>query len=164
MPEASTTVRPGRARTAIAATAGALVALTLAACGGEDEPADGAPAADRQATETVAQPPPETAPEGRGAQDQNSGAIADTAASGPEACPDVPVTPGSGEGLFQVGAEGLTCADAVTALESWGRSGFPSDGPPGFGCEEVAENADGSTRLRCAQEGAGGVLEFTTGG
>jgi len=167
MPEASTTVRPGRARIAIAATAGALVALTLAACGDEDEPGDGAPAADRQATETVAQPPPETAPEGTSArasssrEERGSDVVAE-AETGPQSCPDVVIAPDSGNGLFEVVAEGITCEDASAALEAWGQSGYPGEGPPGFACRP-ASDGDDTGRLRCEQEASGAVVEFETG-
>ena len=154
------------------ATAAAIcLTLALPACGGSDSaaPQEAEPAGTTSTTETdVAQPPPETGPE----EGDTSGAraeakeseVAEEAASAPEACPDVVITPGAGDGLFEVEVEGITCADAATALQAWGGAGYPGDGPPGFACDPVAENADGSTRLRCTPEGSVGTLEFTTGG
>jgi hypothetical protein len=81
-----------------------------------------------------------------------------------EPCPDVVIAPNSGAGLFDVQAEQLTCTDAATVLRAWGEAGFPGEGPEGFACEPLVENADGSTRLRCTQGTSGGVLEFATGG
>jgi hypothetical protein len=132
--------------------------------GAGEDPIATAPANEQAITE----PPPETAPEegvaapvrdereGRDADEPEESAIA-------EACPDVVITPDSGAGLFDVEAEQITCTDAATILQAWGEAGFPGDGPEGFACEQLAENADGSTRLRCTQVGSGGALEFTTG-
>lgn len=160
-------MRHGRSHAANAAVAGALVALVLAACGDEDESADGAPAADRQPTETAAQPPPETAPEGTSARasssrdERGSNGVAE-AETGPQSCPDVVITPDSGNGLFEVVAEGITCEDASAALEAWGQSGYPGEGPPGFACRPASDR-DETARLRCEQEASGAVVEFETG-
>lgn len=147
------------------------LALALPACGGEEAapPPEPDPAGTTSMSETdVAQPPPETVP-GDGAAsgaraEEKESEVAEEAVSAPEACPDVVITPGTGDGLFEVEVEGLTCPDAATALEAWGGAGYPGDGPSGFVCDRLAENPDGSTRLRCTQEGSGGTLEFTTGG
>ena len=145
-------------------------ALLLAACGGDDEPSDEAreaapPSADtgaeRTPTETTAQPPPETAPGGGAttAAERGESTVEGDAVTGPQSCPDVVVTPNSGNGLFAVEAEGITCEDAGAALRAWGASGYPGGGPPGFACDEVSEG-----RLSCEQEASGGVVAFDTGG
>jgi hypothetical protein len=85
---------------------------------------------------------------------------ADTA---PEACPDIVITPDSGNGLFEVVAEGITCDDAGAALEAWGQSGYPGEGPPGFACAPANEAGGEASRLRCEQEASGAVVEFETG-
>lgn len=163
MPEAFTSAGRRRGR---AALAGALAALALAACGGEDEPAEGTPAADRRATETV-EPPLETAPEGtaagaRGARDKAGSEVVAETETEPRACPDVVITPDSGNGLFEVEAEGITCEDAGAALEAWGRSGYPGEGPQGFACRQPEATGEAG-RLRCEQEASGAVVEFETG-
>lgn len=151
----------------------AAVLMGLSACG-EDGGA-GADAADEGATTApagegvITEPPPETAPAGAAAEpvreegeaggDKGQGSTATVS----EVCSDVVVTPNSGGGLFDVEAEQITCTDAATILQAWGEAGFPGEGPEGFACEQITENADGSTRLRCTQGTAGGVLEFTTG-
>jgi hypothetical protein len=116
----------------------------------------------------ITEPPAETAPEkGLAApvRDEREGSDVDEPeeAAIAEACPDVVITPNSGGGLFDVEAEQMTCTDATTILRAWGEAGFPGDGPEGFACEELAENPDGSTRLRCTQASSGGALEFATG-
>lgn len=157
------------------------IALVLAAalsglpgCG-EDGGA-GADAADEGATTApadegvITEPPPETAPAGAAAEpvreeqgEARGGKDEGSTATVSEVCPDVEVTPNSGGGLFDVEAEQITCTDAATILQAWGEAGFPGEGPEGFACEQIGENTDGSTRLRCSQGTAGGVLEFTTG-
>ncbi len=149
--------------------------LALAGCGEAGEPAPAeqeAPVGATSAEEPrVAEPPSETVPEGddqastaRAAGEDAEEELGGDVPSAPEPCPDVVVTPDSGAGLFGLEVQQLTCSDATTALMTWGESGFPGDSPPGFVCEQLAENPDGSTRLRCTQGDSGGVLEFSTGG
>jgi hypothetical protein len=155
--------------------AAALLCGALLGCGGGEQPPQGddssgsagsAPAEDGG----VAQPPPESSSQqarGDGEQDggggeQGGGEIAEDTETGPQPCPDVAVTPNSGNGLFGVEAEGITCEDASAALATWGQSGYPGDGPEGFVCEEVSA-AGPASRLRCEQEASGGVVEFDTG-
>jgi|GEM_PF-4011417 hypothetical protein len=148
-------------------------ALALAGCGGGGEgpaagtEADQAPPPAPPGERSTAQPPPETAPDNGGgdpgdgsSEEAQEEALAEDAETGPLPCPDVVITPDSGNGLFDVEANGLTCEDATVALEAWGASGFPGTGPPGFSCEPVPE-AQG--RLSCVQEASGGVVEFTQG-
>ena len=168
MPEAFTSAGRRRAGAALSTAAGALVALALVACGGEDEPAEGTTAADRQATETVLQPPPETAPEdtaarARGSRDKPESEVVAETPTEPQACPDVVITPDSGNGLFEIVAEGITCEDAGAALEAWGQSGYPGEGPQGFACAPATEAGGEATRLRCEQEASAAVVEFETG-
>lgn len=173
MPRREPRARP-RARRIVLPVAIAVLAAT--GCGGGDEEAattqadQPAPAVDAGESST-AQPPPETAPgdgdseSGGGSSEERSEeaqeeALAEDAETGPLPCPDVAITPDSGNGLFDVEANGLTCEDATTALEAWGASGFPGTGPPGFSCDPVSEAAG---RLSCVQDASGGVVEFTQG-
>jgi hypothetical protein len=159
----------------LAAMIAALVlAATLSACGGDDQPSDDGEASSQsteaeagEPTETMAQPPPEEASgeaTSERASERSQEALAEDAATGPQSCSDVTVTPNSGNGLFAVEAEGITCEDASAALQAWGASGYPGEGPPGFACEEIAENDDGSIRLSCEQDASGGLVEFDSGG
>jgi hypothetical protein len=142
-------------------------ALAMPACGGDDASEEAPEAASAETsenapTETAAQPPPESsagATEDAAASRESEETLAEDAATGPQPCPDVVVTPNSDNGLFAVEAEGITCEDASAALLAWGESGYPGEGPPGFSCEEVAEG-----RLSCEQEASGGVVAFDTGG
>ncbi len=146
--------------------------LPLAGCGesggpapAEQETAVGSTSAEKP---RVAEPPSETVPEGGDRASTAAGEDAEEELAGdvpsaPEPCPDVVVAPDSGAGLFGLEVQQLTCSDATTALMAWGEAGFPGDSPPGFVCEQLAENPDGSTRLRCTQGDSGGVLEFSTG-
>lgn len=168
-----------RARSAVTALAAAAVAMTLllGACGGEEEDGASTEAQDVTAeeaevtTETTAQPPPEAAPEdssgdggGRTSGGGSEGSLAQEAATAPQSCPDVIITPNSSNGLFAVEAEGITCEDAAAALEAWGSSGYPGGGPPGFSCEEISQGeSGGSARLSCQQDASGAVVEFDTG-
>lgn len=167
----------GRPPLRIAAGVAALVlssTLALAACGGDDEPsgdeqAAAQPSADTAAgapTETTAQPPPEQAGGATAGKTskRSQETLVEEAPTGPQPCPDVVVTPNSGDGLFDVEAEGITCDDANAALQAWGASGYQGAGPPGFSCEEVAVNDNGSSRLSCEQQASGGVVEFETSG
>jgi hypothetical protein len=157
----------GAARLPVCAAVLALTAaLALTACGGDDSPESAQEPSQANAdapapTETAAQPPPESA-EGEasegGTSRETEEALAEQAATGPQSCPDVVITPNSGNGLFAVEAEGITCEDASAALLAWGESGYPGEDPPGFACEEVSEG-----RLSCEQEASGGVVEFDTG-
>lgn len=168
---------PIRVRLVTAAVAAALAASAmLAACGGDDADNSPSPAADaatetsETVTETTAEPPPEAAPgdpsvdpDATTSPRNGDGSIGDGAATGPQSCPDVVITPNSGDGLFNVEAEGITCEDAAAALEAWGSSGYPGAGPPGFSCEEVEQGGGASTRLSCEQDAAGAVVAFDTG-
>ena len=166
-----------RSRARLAAPLVALavaVALAPVGCGGDEEPAastaaEEAPPPAPSGERSTAQPPPETAPdqgggesagEGSSSEEAQEEALAEDAETGPLPCPDVVVTPDSGNGLFDVEANGLTCEDATAALEAWGASGFPGTGPPGFSCDPVPEAAG---RLSCVQDASGGVVEFTQG-
>lgn len=168
--------RPPRPLRALLLALVALAAATaLVACGSEDE--DAGPdaenvAADESAgtTETTAEPPPETAPGDASAEAgsrtstrDGEGGIVEETATGPQSCQDVVITPDSGNGLFGIEAEGITCEDAAAALEAWGSSGYPGAGPPGFSCEEVSQSESGSARLSCEQDASGAVVEFDTG-
>lgn len=148
----------------------ALSGLALVACGDDGESPERDEEAGRQAGETAAQPPLETAPEGgetsadaRGEGAEGGGGVVVETDTGPQPCPDVVITPSSGNGLFAVEAEGITCDDAVAALEAWGRSGYPGDGPQGFACVPTADDGSEPARLRCEQQPSGGVVEFETG-
>lgn len=152
-----------------AATLGLASALALPACGGDDGPSEAEPAEqaatdarDTGTTETTAQPPPESAEQETGDGSTSGGrgeeTLTEEAATGPQSCADVVISPNSGDGLFAVEAEGITCEDASAALQAWGESGYPGGGPAGFACEEVSEG-----RLSCEQEASGGVVEFETG-
>jgi hypothetical protein len=148
--------------------------LSLVACGGEQQAEEGGAADPQPAessggepTETTSQPPPEDSSgeaTSERASERSQEALAEEAVTGPQACPDVTVTPDSGDGLFAVEAEGITCEDAGAALAAWGASGYQGEGPPGFACEEIAQNDNGSARLSCVQDASGGVVEFDTGG
>lgn len=91
---------------------------------------------------------------------ERSGAGEESAA---QACGDVVVTPNSGDGLFAVEAQGISCDDATEVLKRWGKAGYPGGAPEGFACETLSTTESGSGRLRCTEQGTGGVLEFSTG-
>lgn len=162
--------RPGRSRLVLVLVC-ALGGLAPVACGGDGESPEGVSEAGRPAGETVSQPPLEAAPDGTatsgsdvaGEQAEDGGDVVVDTDMDPEPCPDVVITPDSGNGLFAVEAEGITCEDAVAALEAWGRSGYPGEGPQGFACAPVEEGDAERSRLRCEQHPSGGVVEFETG-
>jgi hypothetical protein len=160
---------------AVPACAALLCAAALG-CGGQEAPPDDRGGATEPApgARGVAQPPPESSSQqdggggqgqaggSSGSSGQEGGEIAPDAETGAQPCPDVVITPNSGNGLFEVEAEGITCEDASAALATWGQSGYPGDGPQGFVCEEVSAGPAGA-RLRCEQESSGGIVEFDTG-
>ncbi len=168
MPAIPSTASRGPTAT-VAAVLALAALLALTGCGGDDSSGEDPEAVQANAeeeggttpTETAAQPPPESA---AGAADdemsrETEQTLAEEAATGPQPCPDVVITANSGNGLFAVEAEGITCEDASAALQAWGESGYPGEGPAGFACEEVSEG-----RLSCEQDASGGVVEFDTGG
>lgn len=160
-------------RASIVALALAAAVGAVAGCGGDDEPAAPTEAAQpaSEATTagqgtTTAQPPPESEEQGQGSSrvdvsdDEQEAALEVDSETGPQPCGDVEITPDSGNGLFDVEADGMTCEDAAAALQSWGASGYPGTGPPGFSCEPVPEE---ELRLSCEQEATDAVLTFTQG-
>jgi len=159
-------------RASLAALAVASAVMTGAGCGGEDEPATptepAQPASEAATTgeRTTAQPPPESAEQGDESSrvdvsdDEQEAALEVDSETGPQPCGDVEIAPDSGNGLFDVKADGITCEDAAAALQSWGASGYPGTGPPGFSCEPVPEE---ELRLSCEQEASNAVLTFTQG-
>jgi len=177
MPRSEARARPRARLAAPLAALAAAAALAPAGCGGGDEEpasteAEQTPPPAASGEPSTAQPPPETAPDGAsedpgdGAEDGSpeeaqEEALGEDAETGPLPCPDLVITPDSGNGLFDVEANGITCEDAAVALEAWGASGFPGTGPPGFACKPVPDEASG--RLSCVQEASGGVVEFTQG-
>ena len=162
--------RAGRGRLVVLAL-GAAMAVAGGCGGGDDEPPPATEAAQpsSEATtgaRTTAQPPPESAEQGDESSDadvsdrEQEEALEVDSETGPQPCEDVVITPDSGNGLFDVEADGLTCEDATAALASWGASGYPGTGPPGFSCEAVP---DEEGRLSCEQDASGAVLTFTQG-
>jgi hypothetical protein len=159
-------------RASTVALALAAAAMTVAGCGADDEPAtpteaaQPAPEATTTGETTTAQPPPESAEQGDESSgvavsdDEQEAALEVDSETGPQPCGDVEIAPDSGNGLFDVEADGITCEDAAAALESWGASGYPGTGPPGFSCEPVPE---AELRLSCEQEATDAVLTFTQG-
>jgi hypothetical protein len=158
-------------RASVVALALAVAAIAVG-CGGDDEPASpteaGQPAAEETTAgdPTTAQPPPESAEQGdessraHVSDDEQEAALEVDSETGPQPCGDVEIAPDSGNGLFDVEADGITCEDAAAALESWGASGYPGTGPPGFSCQPVPEE---ELRLSCEQEATNAVLTFTQG-
>lgn len=168
-PSASRIVR----RRLLGVCAAILASFLVAACGGGESGESDTATSSGQRNEQQ-QPSPES---GEGAtsgdaEDNGSetGAAVDddpdgdgNGASG-GACPDVVITPNSGDGLFEVEAEGMSCEEAVAALEEWGQAGYPGQGPEGFDCDDSIDDAGTApTELRCVERGSGAVIEFSTG-
>ena len=106
-----------RAPLAVLALAAALAA---AGCGDDDDGDDGA-----RATVTVTQ----TATDLGG---QVTVEEPETTVSGSNRCPDVVITPNSGDGVFDITTENVTCEEAERLLRS-------SDGLRSWSCRVVAE-------------------------
>jgi hypothetical protein len=83
-------------------------ALGVTGCGDDDEPS-------RPATVTGTQT-----------------ATAPTTVSGANRCPDIVITPNSGDGVFDITTENVTCAEATSLLRS-------SDGLRSWNCRVIAE-------------------------
>jgi hypothetical protein len=120
------------------------VALALAASGalwaagcGDDEPGGGT--ATVTVTQTQTQPAATTA-------------TAPTTVSGANRCPDVAITPNSGNGAFDITTENVTCAEATALLRS-------SDGLRSWNCRVIAEG-QGRKTTSCSQGNR--VIVFAT--
>lgn len=110
--------------------------LGVAGCGDDDEPS-------RPATVTVTQTATAPAP---------TTATAPTTASGANRCPDVVITPNSGDGVFDITTENVTCAEAEALLRS-------SDGLRSWNCRVIAEG-QGRKTTSCSQDSK--VIVFAT--
>lgn len=81
-------------------------------------------------------------------------------------CRDVAVEPRSDNGLFDVSASNLSCAEARRTLFEWGRNDYdPSSGPTGFACRVVRRSVTQRARMTCASTVSGQRqrMSFTTG-
>ncbi len=160
--------RRGTVRTS-AALAAFAVSAALAACGADDEPAEGG--AGRTVTETVTRPPPPAEdPAGSGGtgggtpSDPGDGEPPDAtddappggapAPAGPTRCGDVTITPNSGDGAFDVRVSGLGCAEAERLIKS-------PDGLTTWDCRPVGGSREvgGSQTIRCRDGGREIVFE-----
>lgn len=146
-----------------------LVIGAAAGCGGDDEASSGTGA--RTVTETVTgatappptreptgsletQPPPETqAAPPPGETVPSAPPSAADAPSGAR-CGDVTITPNSGDGAFDVRADGVGCAEAERLLKD-------PNGLRDWNCRPAAQTSAGAERFRC--EKGGRTIEFETG-
>ncbi len=99
-------------------------ALGIAGCGGDDESGPATVTVTQTQTAPTATAPPSTV-------------------SGANRCPDVVITPNSGDGVFDITTENVTCAEAETLLRS-------SDGLRSWNCRVVAEG-EGRKTTSCSQ-------------
>lgn len=160
---------PVRRRLLAACTAFFMI-LFLGACGGgQDEGgASETAASSPQQEEQQRQSSPERGGDTTPGDDEDTGSDPDAesgeSGAGGGSCPDVVITPNSGDGLFEVEAEGMSCDEAVTALKKWGQAGYPGQGPQGFECDDSVDDAGTApTELRCVERGSDAVIEFATG-
>lgn len=133
-------------RAPAAAAAALMLALAGAACGGDDENGGGGTVATVTATQTVtatATAPPTTAPP--------STAPPSTAPAA-NRCPDITITPNSGDGIFDITTENVTCAEAEALLRS-------SDGLRSWRCRVIAR-AQGRETTACSSGNR--VIVFAT--
>jgi hypothetical protein len=120
------------------------LALALVASGafaavgcGDDEPGGGT--ATVTVTQTQSQPATTTATE-------------PTTVSGANRCPDIAITPNSGDGVFDITTENVTCTEAEALLRS-------SDGLRSWNCRVIAQ-AQGRKTTSCSQGNR--VIVFAT--
>lgn len=112
---------------AVAVALALAAALAVAACGDDEETGAGG-----TATVTVTQT--ETAPAPT--------ATSPSTVSGSNRCPDVTITPNSGDGAFDITTENVTCEEAEALLRS-------ADGLRSWNCRVIAE-AQGRRTTSCA--------------
>jgi len=105
-------------------------ALVLLAAGcGDDEEGGGGGTATVTVTQTQTQAP--------------TTATSPTTVSGANRCPDIAITPNSGDGVFDITTENVTCEEAERLLRS-------SDGLRSWNCRVIAE-AQGRRTTSCSQ-------------
>ena len=117
----------------LALLAAASLVLALSACG-DDDNGGGSTVATQTVTQTVTQPPPTaTTPTGN-------------------RCPDIELTPNSGEGVFDITVEGVSCPEAERLLRS-------DTGLRSWNCRVIA-TAPGRKTTSCSQGSM--VIVFAT--
>jgi len=77
-------------------------------------------------------------------------------------CGAVTITSNSGDVLFAIRAEHISCPRARSTLRNWGKAGYvPRSGPRGWRCRTVKTFVAGNGRESC-RRGRARIL-FTTG-
>lgn len=77
-------------------------------------------------------------------------------------CGAVTISANSGDVLFAVRAEHISCSRARSTLRRWGKAGYlPRSGPRGWRCRTVETFVAGNTRKSCRRREA--RILFTTG-
>jgi hypothetical protein len=116
---------------ALVLTLAAACALGAAGCGDDDE-GGSASTSTVTATQTQTQAAPAT-----------TATEPPSTVSGANRCPDIAITPNSGDGIFDITTENVTCEEAEALLRS-------SDGLRSWNCRVIAE-AQGRRTTSCTQ-------------